>query len=281
MARCSTLQWLLVLTIGCASASSFFRRSAEKEFGGKPWVLAITVANRPPNMERMERLGGWLTENDYRYEAVDSADMDKYCPADVSIWEQNKAAGLRCLKEEWHGKTPDLATFDLALFQMATLVGHLRAWQRIVDNQTPALILEDDADIASADVLQATLQQSQSQGADAILLDHRHCVSAQPPFLQQTASGLAGYWVNVKAATTLLAKFPLNMPVDYGVNQIFNKDVKAVCPGSYPVGEYGGPYVARKDSAAHGCKPGNDGGFLQGQQPHPAASMLAGLFSFD
>lgn len=287
----SSLRWLVVLVVGASSAGiqrrTFFRRAHRRagtnagmhDFTQKPWVLVITVPDRTPNVERMQRLGGWLSDNDYRYNAVPGPDMDKYCPDDISNYAQNKAAGLRLLRAEWRGRTPDLSTYDLALFQMATLVGHLRAWQLIVDHEMPAVILEDDAEVTSSELLQDVVNTNKAQGADAILLDFRHCVSSRPPHLMDQAPGLVGYWVDVKAAKALLEKFPLNAPVDWGVNKVFNSDVNAVCPVSYPVGEYGGPRRARENSAAHGCKPMNDGGFLQ--DVHPVASMLAGLLSFD
>lgn len=295
----SILRWLIVLVFGEVSTTgvqtrAFFHRahlragmnssaatrSSALQFVGKPMVLVITVPNRPSNTERMERLGGWLTAEEYRYEAVSGPNMDNYCPADISVNEQSKAAGMRLLKEEWHGRVPDLSTYNLELFQMATLCGHLRAWQHIVDSQTPAVILEDDAEVQSSDLLQDTVTRNEAAGADAILLDRRHCVNNRPPYLWQQASGLAGYWVNVKAARSLLAHFPLSLPVDWGVNQIFNDDVHCMCPGVYPVAEHGGQLVARKQSAAHdACQPG-DGGDSPQDEAHPVSTILAGLMSF-
>lgn len=245
---------------------------------GKPYVLVISVPNRPQNVDRMARLGGSLSTMGYRYEVVPGPNMDQYCPANIADYSQSKAAGMKLLRNEWHGRIPDLATYDLALFQMATLCGHLRAWQHIVDSNTPAVILEDDAEVESAERLQGTVTNAQANGANVVLLDHRHCATGRPPTLPREASGLAGYWVDVKAATLLLAHFPLSIPVDWGVNKVFNEDVNAVCPSDFPVHEYGGEYHARTNSAAHGCKPGHVG-FLE-EIAHPVAMFLSSLVPF-
>lgn len=277
-------RWLIMLVIGVVGSAGMTISTLASEYisARKPWVLVITVPDRDTNEERMRQLGSWLGNNNYRYESVPGPNMDNYCPEDVSVYEQSKAAGMKLLKEEWHGRIPELSTYDLQLFQMATLCGHMRAWQRVVDRNTSAVIFEDDAQVLSDELLQHTVEANEAMGADVILLDHRHCADSRPPHLSQQASGLVGYWVNAKAAKALLANFPLSMPVDWGVNTVFNEDVKAVCPASFPIVEHGGETHARGNSAAHGCQ-SRKGGFLQEvapEDPHPVAAFLASFFSF-
>jgi len=225
----------------------------------KPRLLVITVPDRKHNVERMQRLGHSLDTMGFKYDIVHGPNMDKYCPSNVSDYEQSKAAGKQLLRTEWHGRIPNMSTYDLALFQMACLTAHLRAWQHIVDMKTPMVILEDDVELDSAENLTSTVDTAMAhcdgdQPPDVILLDARHCEGDQPPHLPREASGIAGYWLNVKAAAALLAKFPLDIPADWGVNQIFNEDLQTVCPIDFPVHEFGGDEAARLHSAAHGCQ---------------------------
>jgi len=221
--------------------------------GPRAHVIVISVPSRPESEERMRRLGPDLEAMGFSFEVVAGPNMEKYCPADVKDFEQSKAAGLRLLGQEWQGWTPDLAGYDLQLFQIATYVGHLRAWQRIVDTKTPAVILEDDAEILSGDSMQGTLDEAVQAGADAVLLDPRHCERGSPPHLAPDVSGLTAYWVDPKAAQAFLDHFNVSIPVDWAVNSVMNEKLQAICPEFFHVQEYGGEELARIHSAAKGC----------------------------
>lgn len=233
---------------------AFLKRHSPPIPASLPRLLVITVPGRAQNVERMDRLSKSLSDMGFKYDVVHGPNMDKYCPANVDDYNQSKAAGMKLMRSEWKGRTPDVSTYDLALFQMACLTAHLRAWFHIVETKTPMVVLEDDIELNSAASLQSSLRLAQTQGADAVLLDSRHCSGTKPPHLPREAAGLAGYWLNVKAATALLAKFPLDIPADWGVNKIFNEDMKTVCPHHFPLHEYGGDKHARLHSAAHGCR---------------------------
>jgi len=236
----------LFAVLGQISAANLLRE--------KPKLLVITVPERTQNEARMKWLGPSLVKLGFKYDVVHGPNMDKYCPADIQQYNQSKAAGMVLLKKEWHGRVPDMKTWDLALFQSACLTAHLRAWQHIVDTKTPMVILEDDVEIGSGKSLQSTIERAKRQGADAVLMDERHCKKdwKAKPFPRE-AAGLSGYWLNVKAATALLAKYPLDIPADWGVNKIFNEDMKTVCSSEFWVKEHGGNKHARAESAAHGC----------------------------
>merc|ERR1719491_473244 len=221
-------------------------------------------------MERLgpRRLGPRLKDLGLETAIIEGPSMEKYCPANIQEVQQSKKAGMQLLLKEWKGRTPDLKTYDLQLFQMATLVGHLRAWKHISESNESAVVMEDDADISSTQDLQNSLQ---SPGANAILLDKRHCWPHVPPNLDSGASGLAGYWLDPKAATALLDHFPLNIPVDWGVNAVFNTQIQAICPSVFPLTEHGGEHFARWQSAAHGCGKVN----LIEKTAHPVAMLLS------
>lgn len=181
---------------------------------------------------------------------IEGPNMEKYCPEGDMTIDAGKAAGMRLLEKEWHGRMPDKKTYDLHLFQIATLVGHLRAWQHIADTKVPAVVLEDDADITSTAALETAIKTT--NGVNAVLLDYRHCAQ-HPPSLSQYASGMTGYWLDHTAAQALLDNFPLSIPIDWGVNDVFNHKVKATCPSAFPVLEHGGDAFARIHSTSHGC----------------------------
>lgn len=231
----------------------------DKEQEAGPSVVVITVPGRALSEERMQRLRPRLKLLGLETFVVEGPNMETYCPANVKNLTEDKEAGKRLLQQEWHGRIPDMKTYDLRLYEIATLVGHMRAWKHIAETG-PAVILEDDADITSTDALKKALG---AEKANVVLLDRRHCAGTEkaiaaapgrkPPKLDGGDAGLSGYWLDSKAASALLEHFPLNSPVDWGVNTIFNTQVHAICPGTYPVAEHGGELFARKHSMTHGC----------------------------
>jgi len=206
--------------------------------------------------------------------------MDKYCPQNIEDHVQSVEAAKKLFAVEWQGKKPNMGEFELELYQAAILVGHLRAWQKVVDTGTPAIIMEDDADILSDKMLRDELQEYRSKGANVVLLDPRHCrtIHGVSGHIPSYASGLTGYWIDVKAAKALLDNYDVHIPVDWSVNEVFNNDVSAWCPSNLPIIEYRGKYGMRDprvSSAANGCKPGHPDSMAQ--LPHPVASILRQL----
>lgn len=241
-------------------------------------TLVISVMDRPANKARLRRLTKQLHSMHFSVEVIWGPNMDKYCPADIRVPLQSKEAGLRLLVNEWRGLAPPLNTYNLELYQIATLVGHMRAWQQVADTGVPAIIFEDDADVFQQQALRRSVAQAKSSGANAVILDPRHChLGESPPHLPHYAYGLTGYWIDPVAAKTLLAHFSLRDPVDTGVNSVFNSQVKAICPLHFGVKEYGGEAFARTHSAALGC--GLDGAPAVAAAAHPVALQLHASFS--
>lgn len=229
-----------------------------------PRAVVITVPGRAQSEERMRRLRPQLQELGIDFDVVEGPNMDKYCPDDIKDLKQSKSAGKNLLLQEWRGKMPDLTKYNLQLFQMATLLGHARAWKLINETARPAVILEDDASISSLRGLQMALGTDSS--VNVVLLDKRHCTGKAPPDLNPKMAGLTGYWVDSLAAGELVQNFPVDIPVDWGVNKVFNR-LKAICPKTFPLVEQGGESFARSHSAAHGC--------AEPPAQHPVASLLA------
>lgn len=285
----------LLITIFCNGVtfvSAFSLRGATKALTGAnaTQILVITVPGLEWSVNRMGRLGKRLTEMGLQYEEVHGPNMEDYCPYNSSNYSQSNEAARQLLAAEWNVEHRNPEDCKLALFQMATLIGHARAWEKIALAGSPAVILEDDAEVSSADALQSDIAEALKVGADVALLDTRHCLEDLPravdddydvdvddiddgdvadtlrPSLQ--AAGLAGYWLDSKAAD-IFVHFPLDIPVDWGVNAPMRNKLHAVCTHNGPVSEYGGEPYARTHSSAHGC--GGQHGV------HPVTALLASL----
>eukprot|EP00929_Paragymnodinium_shiwhaense_P019146 TRINITY_DN13154_c0_g1_i1.p1 TRINITY_DN13154_c0_g1~~TRINITY_DN13154_c0_g1_i1.p1 ORF type:complete len:210 (-),score=34.25 TRINITY_DN13154_c0_g1_i1:131-760(-) len=204
----------------------------------------------------MKRLGPSLDQMGLTWQRIDGPNMEDYCPGDINDDDQNQMAGKHLMLGEWDGTLPDVTDIqhsDLGLSQMAVFCGHMRAWRQIVETGSPALILEDDAEIGNPSLLKTVLEK-QSSESDVVLFDKRHCLPSPPPHLVSWAPGLTAYWIDVKTAQLLLGNVRVNQPVDWYVNDAFNKDVKAVCATEPEiVREFGGEKAARHNSAARGC----------------------------
>lgn len=232
-------------------------------------IIIITVPGRAQNQARFKRLTENLNRLGLNYTSVHGPNMERYCPSNVRNQEQSRDSGCKLLQAEWQGRLSNCNGSKLQLFQVATLVGHMRAWKEVSSGS--AVILEDDASVESAAELNSNLEETKASGARVAFLEKRHCWnSGQQDRVDFYAAGLAGYWLDSVAASALLDNFELDVPVDCGMNRLISANLRAMCPQSFAVSEYGGEVAARHESArVNGC--------ASTSSPHPVASFLHAL----
>jgi len=194
-----------------------------------------------PGLTWPDRLRETLRWKKLSFDEVHGPNMTEYCPEDAHNVSQSIDAARKMLQAEWHVGHRNASECQLQLFQMVRLIGHARAWTHVVQSGEPAVILEDEADVDSVEQLQSAVAEAQVKGANVALLDGSHCAPEERgqvsvrPWAQ--ASGLGGYWVDAHAAQVFL-NFPLDVPVDWGVNlPMRNGQLSAYCPMQWPVSE--------------------------------------------